>query len=230
VQDTMLLVFTWTSLAVGIASSAAIVVDNLILGYRQPVKVMEFVWWVSAFYVGAGAVAAYWKWGRPQSHRWRQRHGHPPRRPRWATSLIIIFHGGTHCALGTIIAGTAIFAVGIDTAGGKRWVEYVFGYAMAVTTGVVFQYFEAAQRGRRNVRAATVNFARGHLASVSAFELTLFVWLTLADRFLFPAASRPSSPVYWFLIQIGLISGLLAASALWLAVHRDKVEPPDALE
>src|SRR5262249_45393270 len=157
VQHTWLLVLAWTSLAVGIASSAAIVVDNLILGYRQPVKVMELVWLVTAFYLGAGGVAAYWKGGRPQSHRWRQRHVHPHRRPRWANSLILIFHGGTHCALGTIIAGTAIFAVGIDTGGGKRWVEYLFGYSMAVTIGVVFQYVEA-QRGRRNVGAATVTF------------------------------------------------------------------------
>ena len=47
-QHTWLLVLAWTSLAVGIVGCAAIVGDNFIGGYRQPVKVMELVWPVTA--------------------------------------------------------------------------------------------------------------------------------------------------------------------------------------
>ncbi|MBM0256817.1 DUF4396 domain-containing protein [Micromonospora sp. 4G55] len=228
----MLLLLSWTALAVGIAGSAAVVVDNLILRYRQPVKIMELVWPVTALYIGPAAVVAYWKWGRPRSHRWRQRHGRPPRRPRQATFLIQLCHDGAHCALGTILAEAAVFAIGIDTSGGKWWVEYTSGYSMAVAIGVVFRYSAEAQRRRRRIWAAIKAFARADLAGVSAFELTLFIWLALAEHAIFPAASLRSIPVYWFITQIGLIAGFIAAlpTNLWLAHHGIRAEPPDAFE
>jgi hypothetical protein len=228
----VLLVLSWTALAVGIAGSAAVAIDNLILGYRQPVKTMELVWPVTALYGGPAAVAAYWKWGRPQSHRWRQRHGRPPRRGRHVAVLIRLCHGGTHCALGTIIAEVTILAVGVNVAGGKRWVEFALAYCAAVAVGVVFRYSSGAQRRRRSIRAAVATFARADLACVSAFEVALFVWLALADYVALPAASRPHSPLFWFILQIGLIIGVAAAlpPALWLDHRGVEPEPVDVLE
>jgi hypothetical protein len=231
VQHTLLLMLSWTALAVGIAGSVVIAVDNRILGYRQPVKEMELVWPVTALYGGPAAVAAYWRWGRPQSHRWRQRHGRLSRGGRHVPVLIRLCRGGIHCVLGTIIAEVAIFAVGVNLAGGRRWIEYASAYCAAVAVGVVFRYARRAQQGRRSIRAAVATFARADLACISASELALFIWLAVVDYVNLPMASRPHSPVFWFFLQIGLIIGFVAARPpTWWLHHRGvEPDPPDVL-
>jgi hypothetical protein len=125
-----------------------------------------------------------------------------------------------------------LFSVGVNVAGGKRWVEYVSAYAAAVAVGIVFRYAAAAQRGRRSTRAAIKAFARMDLACVSAFEFALFIWLALATYVTLPAASRPQSPVFWFVLQIGLIIGFVAAwpPTWWLNHHGVEPTPPDVLD
>jgi Domain of unknown function (DUF4396) len=45
------------------------------------------------------------------------------------------------------------------------------------------------------------------------FEAGLFGWMALATLVLFPAPHhlRPDRPVYWFLMQVGMIAGFCAA-------------------
>jgi len=221
-------VLSWTVVAVGLASSTLIVVDTIFGGYRQPVKVMEIVWPVTALYLGPVAIAIYWNWGRSQTARWRQRHGNPPKRSRRATVLLHLCHCGAHCTLGTIIAALVVFAVGITLAGDTLWAICIGGYFLAVAIGVAFRYSATVFRGVERIRATMMIFAKADLVSISVFEFAVFIWLALTDHVFFPNPPlRPSSPVFWFLAQVGLIAGFLAAwpITLWV-VHRGvKVDP-----
>ena len=224
----LLLALSWTAVGLGVACCGVIVVDNLVRGYRQPVNVMEVVWPVTALYAGPAAVVAYRKWGRTQSQRWRQRNGPPHDRPRHAGTLIQLFHCGAHCTLGAIIAETALFTTGLDAAGDRWWAEYAGDYSLAVIIGVAFRYSAGTHPPGRRIRAAIATVARIDLVSVTAFEFTLFVWLAVVDRVLFPAAPRPDSPVFWFVTQVGLIAGFIAAwpATSWLARRGNRLEPP----
>jgi hypothetical protein len=98
-QPTWLLILSWVALAAGLTSAAVIVVDESVLGYRQPVRILEVVWPVTALYFGPETIAAYRKWGRPQSLRWRERHGNPPKKLE-NPALLHLCHCGAHCTLG----------------------------------------------------------------------------------------------------------------------------------
>lgn len=219
---TWLVVLSWTMLAVGLASSVVVVVDIYVRGYRQSVKIKEIIWSVTALYHGPAAVACYWTWGRSEAPQWRQRYANPPKRPRPPVGLVEGFHCGAHCTLGAIIGSVVIFAVGFTLGGEPLWADYIGDYLLAVTIGLVFRYYVAPGRGGRRVWAALGIVTKADLLAVSAFELALFVWLTLVGYVIFSGSPlRPESPVFWFFIQIGLIGGFFAAwpITVWL-IHR----------
>ncbi|MBQ0902583.1 DUF4396 domain-containing protein [Micromonospora sp. U21] len=209
VQPTWLVMLSWAVLFVVLASTAVVVVDQFVLGYRQPVKVMEIVWPAAALYLGPAAVLAYRKWGRPQSPRWRDRHRTPPRQPRHA--VIETLHCSTHCTLGVIIATPITYGIGLEISGSTLWPEAVGDYVGAVAVGVAFRYSTEAHTGGRRAWTAMRKFFKADLLTVSVFELALLGWLAVMHFRVFHETLLPSSPVFWFIILVGLIIGFFTA-------------------
>ncbi|WP_141714671.1 DUF4396 domain-containing protein [Micromonospora mirobrigensis] len=210
----------------GVVSAVVIVVDLLVLRYRQPARVMEIVWPATALYFGPAAVLAYRQWGRPQAPRWLERHRTPPRTPRHAVTTIETLHCATHCVLGAIIATVVVFALSLELFGRRLWPEFIGDYLAAAMVGLAFRYFtEAGTRGRRAL-AAIRRFLKGDLLSVSVFEFALLGWLALMELMVFHETLHPSSPVFWLIVQIGSIIGFFAAwrPTLWLIRHGAKEE------
>jgi Domain of unknown function (DUF4396) len=77
----------------------------------------------------------------------------------------------------------------------------------------VFQYFAIAPMRGLSLRKGLVEAAKADVASLTAFEVGLFGWMALMAFLLFPAPHhlRPDSPVYWFLMQIGMVAGFFTA-------------------
>lgn len=225
-QPTWLVVLSWVVLIVGLVSTVVIVVDLFVLRYRQPAKVMEIVWPTTALYFGPAAVLTYRQWGRPQSPLWLERHRTPPRRPRHAATTIETLHCATHCVLGAIIATVVVFGLSLEMFGKRLWPEFVGDYLAAVTVGLMFRYFTEAGTGGRRAWAAIRRFLRGDLLSVSVFEFALLGWLALMELMVFHETLHPDSPVFWFIVQIGLIIGFFAAwpPTLWLIRRGAKAE------
>ncbi|MEV0425615.1 DUF4396 domain-containing protein [Micromonospora sp. NPDC050495] len=218
VQPAWLVVLAWASLFVGLISTAIVVGDQFVLGYRQPVKVMELVWPATALYLGPAAVLSYRRWGRPQSSRWLDRHGNAPRASRHAPTIIQTYHCATHCTLGVIIATPVTYGVGLEIFGSTVWPEVVGDYVGAVAIGIAFRYFAEAPGNSRRVWAAMRRFFRADLLTVSVFEIALLGWLAIMHFLVFHEALRPGSPVFWLVIQVGLIIGFFAAwpPTMWL--------------
>ena len=187
---------------------------------------MELIWPVTALYFGPAAIVAYRKWGRPESQRWRERYGNPPKWSREARVVMHLCHCGTHCSLGAIIATVIVFATKSKIAGDFSWPESIGDYVGAVAVGVTFRYIYESRRGGLRVPTAIRRFIRADLLPVSLFEFALFVVLTPLDHFVFPEALRPNNPVFWFILQVGLVIGFFAAwpAGSWLIRRGVKVE------
>jgi len=63
------------------------------------------------------------------------------------------------------------------------------------------------------LRKGLIEAAKADVASLTAFELGLFAWMALTAFVLFPAPHHlhPTSPVYWLLMQIGMVIGFFTA-------------------
>ncbi|MEU4338327.1 DUF4396 domain-containing protein [Micromonospora lupini] len=216
-QPTWLLALAWVSLAVGFVSCAIVVTDTYLRGHRQPVRVMEIVWLVTVLYIGPAAVRLYWNWGRPAAFSRRPREDQP-RRPRRGVVVTQVSRCGAHCALGFVVAEVVLYLMRPDPAQETLWVDYAGDYLAAVTIAVLFRYVGTSGRSGTKVWHALSTVATVELLTITAFELALFGWLTLAHRVVFPEPPlRPDSPVFWFAGQLGLIAGFIAAwpTASW---------------
>ena len=209
---TWLTVIAWIALAVGVVCAFGIVADIYLGGYRQHMPIMEAVWPINALYLGPLVVWAYARFGRPQSRRWRQRHGDPPEKPRWATTSIGVLHCGAGCTLGDIIAETGIFLLAITIAGEAIWAEFIGDYLLALALGIIFQYFAIAPMRGLSLGKGLVQAAKADVLSLTSFEVGLFGWMALMAFVFFPDPHlRPDNAAYWFLMQIGMAAGFLTS-------------------
>lgn len=216
-----LTVLAWLTLGIAFASTTYLAFDIWGRGYRQPMRVMETVWPVTGLYFGPLAVWGYHRFGRPKSHRWLREHnrGEPPDKPDWAAVATGVSHCGAGCTLGDIVAEFAIFGLGVTLAGETVFAEYIGDYILAVALGLAFQYLAIAPMRGLNFRKGIVAAAKADILSLSAFEVGLFGWMALMAFVFFPNPNlHPDSPVYWFLMQIGMIIGFFTAwpANVWL--------------
>jgi hypothetical protein len=205
----------WTALGLAFASAAAIAFDVFVRGYRQRMRVMEAVWVVSALYLGPLALLGYARYGRPSTARWlreRQR-DEPPEKPRWATVAVGVSHCGAGCTLGDIIAEFTVFALGLTLFGSTLLAEFAGDYVLAIALGLAFQYFAIAPMRGLGVRKGLVVAAKADFLSLTSFEVGLFGWMALMSLVFYPAPHHlhPDSPVYWFLMQVGMAIGFVTA-------------------
>jgi hypothetical protein len=204
-----LVALAWFALAVAFASAAWISFDIGVRGYRQHMKIMDVVWPVTALYFGPAAVAAYRAWGRPQTHRWQQQHGDPQVTRGYASTAVGVSHCGAGCALGDIVAEFTVFALAATVAGLTLGAEYIADYLAAISLGIVFQYLAIAPMRGLSLRKGLAAAAKADVASLTAFEVGLFGWMAVMAFVLFPAPHQlaPNSPVFWFLMQLGMMIG-----------------------
>ena len=214
-------VLSWIALAIAFGSAAEISYDILRRGYRQPMRVMEAVWPVTALYSGPLGVWIYRRYGRPASPRWLTEHARdqPPAKPRWATIATGVSHCGAGCTLGDIVAEFAVFGLGLTVAGTALPYEYAGDYLLAVALGLAFQYFAIAPMRGLGFRDGITAAAKADFLSLTAFEIGLFGWMALmAFVFFRDPHLHPDNPTYWFLMQIGMLVGFATAwpANVWL--------------
>lgn len=210
--------------------SSLIILWDLIAGHGQKMKVMNWVWPITALYFGPFTLWAYWRFGRPAAVVEggdkdavfpAGRHEKEPKRTRG-----YVFVGSTHCGagctLGDILAEWAIYLAGFTIAGSELWPSYIFDFVAAFLLGIVFQYFAIApmrgEHGWQGIKSAL----KADSASIAAFQIGMYGWMAITYFLLFrrPHLQVPS-PTFWFMMQIGMIVGLLTTMPVnWWLLRR----------
>jgi len=203
----------WCSLGVGFVCAGWIVNDVFGRGHRQPMRVMEAVWPLTALYLGPVAIWAYRRFGRVDAMRSRM-----ARRPRWAGIAISVTHCGAGCVLGDIIAEFALFGLGASIAGQTLYAEYAGDYPVAIAFGVAFQYFVISRMRRLTLGTGLAAAVKSDFVALTAFEVGLFGWMALMRFVFFDPPLHPSSPVYWLFMQLGMVLGFATSwpANVWL--------------
>ncbi len=206
---------SWCALGVAGVSAVVILWDIFARGYRPRMSVMAWVWPVTALYLGPIAVWGFRRFGQPTSRKWLDEHAleEPPDKPSWATTAVGVSHCGAGCTLGDIAAEFSVFALGVTLFGHPLLPEYIGDYVLAIALGLAFQYFAIAPMRGLGFRKGLVAAAKADFLSLTAFEVGLFTWMALMAFVFYPAphAVHPDSPVYWALMQAGMILGFLTA-------------------
>jgi hypothetical protein len=140
----------WLYLGICFLCAGAIAYDIGFNRRRQAMGVMNAVYPITALYFGPCALALYRRWGRAARQTATPSNTSAaamPRmatRPRWATMAIEVSHCGAGCSLGDLIAEWTIFALALTVAGRTLFAEYIGDYVLALTLGILFQYYAIA--------------------------------------------------------------------------------------
>ncbi|MDA8393376.1 MAG: DUF4396 domain-containing protein [Actinomycetota bacterium] len=208
-----LTILSWAAIASALLCAGWIAADLWLRGHRQQMGVMEAVWPITALYFGPAAVWGYRRFGWPKSPAWRAEHGYeePPERAGWSTIATGVSHCGAGCTLGDLCAEWAVFGLGATILGLSLIPELIGDYVLAVSFGIVFQYFAIAPMRGLGVREGLIEAAKADVLSLTAFEVGLFGWMAFMQFVLSPNHIHPDHAAFWFLMQVGMIIGFFTA-------------------
>lgn len=196
----------WAAIALGLSCAALVVVDIFGRGYRQRMQIMEAVWPITALYFGPLALWGYLRLGRPRSVRSSVPIGGA--QPAWHGGSLSASHCGAGCVLGDIVGAWVVFGAALTIAGLALYPDYLLELGFAWMFGIAFQYLSIKPaRPQMPARVALLDAVKADTLSIVAFEVGMFAWMALSAKVLFHPAPEADSPVYWFMMQIGLMLG-----------------------
>jgi hypothetical protein len=222
----------WIFLAMGFASALVIVVDELLLGHRQQMWIMNLVHPITALYWGPVWLVAYFRHGRKSSKKLmhveaerlaragvdvdelRRKGQSTDERElrRWHVANASS-HCGAGCTLGDIAGEWIVFALGpLLIAGATVWPEIILDFALAWLFGIAFQYFTIVPMRENVGRLEGLWLAiRADTLSILAFQAGLFAWMILSAKVIWQPPLPIDSSAHWSMMQVGMILGFFSA-------------------
>jgi len=211
----------WTYIALSLLSVAFITAD-IHLGRRRHDRVAaELVWITSALYLGAFAIPVYLSRGR--THASSTAVDGTARRTN--ETAIAVLPGGGASAVAHLIAVPLVVAVGWTIAGLAMWPMIII-IAILVTVMLAVYGRIASGSSTGGTRGLSIGAAIvAALITVAAFDIGMVGWMLLLH---FNDAMPPvTESTFWFLMQIGVIVGLLTGypAVKWLLRRNQSVVP-----
>lgn len=196
----------WTVTGIGVLVAAVMLADIHLGRHRQPFRVMEAVWAITAIYAGPLALWAYYRWGRPASPRWQQRTGRTRNPGLPATAVVRTIPGGAASFLGHGIAVPIVMGTGLTIAGRAVWPMILLIAVFALPLLIAFEYHAQVRTGpvRRRLWQAT----RISVPAIVAFDVGMgSVMLLVAFVLHYDHASM----AFWLLMWAGMLLGFSTA-------------------
>ena len=141
-------------------------------------------------------------------------------RPMWQSALLGSTHCGAGCMVGDVVTDTALFLAGASALlGSALLTSYVFDFIAAYLLGIVFQYFAIVPMRHLSPGAGIWAAIKADTLSLIAFQVGMYAWMAVYQKLIFHPSLEPSSPVFWFMMQIGMLAGLATAFPMnWFLV------------
>ncbi len=210
----------WIFIAAAVISAVAIAFDIYGRGHRRENVATELVWVTSALYLGPLAVGLY------AQHRNTERvsAGHDTEAADAPSTSAVVtgLPGGGASAVAHLIGVPLVLASGLTIAGIDLWVMILVIGVLAMLILFVFERTASSSLDHR-ITAGTA--AGAAVLTVLAFDIGMGGWMLLLhfNEYMPPADEGP----FWFLMQVGIILGLLTGYpvATWLARRARTLTP-----
>jgi len=223
-------VLAWAYLSLCFGCALIISVDE----FRRPqnMMIMNFVWPITALYLGPAAAWSYFKSGMKmtkqhhqkvqqavQEELRRERRGKAIQEnsseegsPSREQVAVATTHCGAGCTLGDISAEWLVFAMGLTFAGGEFSTRLVMDFLLAWSYGIVFQYLTIVPMRGLPFGKGALHAMRADTLSIVSFQAGLFAWMALTYYVLFPNPHlKPTEAVFWFMMQVGMVFGFFTS-------------------
>jgi len=180
-------------------------------------KVMEWVWPLTALFGGSLALLAYYRIGRLGTHQAmqqaRERNEPPPnlRKPFPQMVAVGTLHCGSGCTLGDIVAEWFLFFVPLTLFGHGIFAAWVVDYIAAYLFGIAFQYYSIKPMRDLPPRQALIAAIKADTLSLTAWQVGMYGWMAIVTFAIFGHELAKTDPMFWFMMQIAMLAGFVTA-------------------
>lgn len=196
---------------------AAWIAVDIAVGHRQHMWIMNIVWPVTALYAGPLAVWAYYAAGRLSTEpamRQAKKEGKAPtqnKKPFWQMAALAATHCGSGCTLADIAGEWGLLLCPFTLFGMRIFGAWLVDYVLALVFGIFFQYFSIAPMRHLGAGEGLKAAARVDFLSLTAWQVGMYGWMAVATFLIFRRELRQTDPLFWFMMQIGMLAGFMTA-------------------
>jgi hypothetical protein len=214
----------WTYIALSLLSVAVIAADIYLARRRHDSVATELVWITSALYLGPFAIPVYLSRGRASNASSTSVHGDAGSAD---ASAVAVLPGGGASAVAHLIAVPFVVAVGWTIAGLAMW-PMILVIAVLVTAMLAVYEIIASRRAHSSGHGRGLSIGAAVVTAVitvAAFDIGMVGWMLLLHfNNAMPAVTEST---FWFLMQLGVIAGLLTGypAVAWLLRRSQTVVP-----
>jgi hypothetical protein len=208
---------SWFFVGLGVISAAVVLLQIITRGRHQRKQdlAMNVVWPVAALFLGPVAIWAYDRWGTTNPGR---PNSGPSDDQEAAQTIAGSAPGGAAATVGHFIGVPLVVASGLTIAGTNLWVLIIVIAALAIGLLFVFEYAvgSSASGGarKRNIGVMLITAT----LTVLAFDIGMGGWMLFMHFGNFMPS--PTDVRFFFLMQVGLVLGLVTAYPMVKALLR----------
>jgi hypothetical protein len=203
------------ALSLAVLCAIVTIVDEI--AHPQRMWIMNLVWPLAMLFGGVLWLAGYWMWGRAAVAR-RGR-----AKPAAIGVAIAATHCGAGCTLGDMVAEGAVgLFPGLPVVFGwgslfpdRIFAVWTLDYILAFILGIAFQYFTIRPMKQLTVWQGLAMALKADTLTVSAWQVGMYGFMALAMFGWLKPVLGPTPPSttaeFWFLMQIAMLCGFLAA-------------------
>ncbi|HUB62058.1 MAG TPA: DUF4396 domain-containing protein [Puia sp.] len=222
-------VIATVSLATAVACFLVLLID-ILAGHRQHMLIMNIVYPITALYAGPLALIVYYTIGRRSTRKAvmqaKTRAKPPPdmQKPMWQNTIVATLHCGSGCTLGDIVAEAFLLPFPFALFGMTLYGAWVVEFVLAFGFGILFQYYSIKPMKELSAGPALKAALRADTLSLTCWQTGMYGWMAVATFLIFHRELKGSEPVFWFMMQIGMIFGFIAAYPVnwWLLKRKIK--------
>jgi hypothetical protein len=208
---------SWFFVGLGVISAAVVLLQIITRGRHQRKQdlAMNVVWPVAALFLGPVAIWAYNRGGMTDPAR---PNSGPSDHGEAAQTIAGGAPGGAAATVGHFIGVPLVVASGLTIAGTNLWVLIIVIAALAIGLLFDFEYVAVSgtprRVGKRNVGVMLITAT----LTVLAFDIGMGGWMLLMHFGNFMPS--PTDVRFFFLMQVGLVLGLVTAYPMVKALLR----------
>ncbi len=138
-----------------------------------------------------------------------------------STIYVKLNNCGSGCTLGDIVAEWLVFFLPVAFLGSQVFGTWALDYVLAFFFGIAFQYFTIKPARGLSMSDGLKSALKMDALSLSAWQIGMYGWMAVVLFVIFDHEPSKTSPLFWFMMQLAMIAGILASySVNWWLIHR----------
>jgi hypothetical protein len=203
-----------TSLAVAIVCFLIIITD-ILTGNKQDMMIMNFVYPITSLYAGPFALLVYFTLGRRSG-----------KKPFWQSVVASTLHCGSGCTLGDLAGETFLLIVPVTLFGMKLYGSWAVEFALAFSLGILFQYLAIKPMKDLSLGQCIKAALKADALSLVFWQIGMYGWMAIVTFSIYHRELSAKTPLFWFMMQIGMIFGFLIAYPVNWWLLKVKIKEP----